>query len=399
MAYYSGVHHRSVKNTTIAYLLLALFFSICLTFSACDQIQQVITPEGPKAGSLAAIHIGLLHSTPLPGSTLKGAQVALNELNDAGGVNGIPIKFIIKDDKNDTQRSVKLAQELISEGVLGIIGPGWSVHALQVGPIAQAAGVPLVTTYATNPTLPEAGDFVFMGAFTDNYQADVIAKFAVNSLRAKTASILTESEYAYSEGLSRFFKERFTALGGETQQSFYTVGDTDFEKQLTVIAAISPDVVFIAGAIPEVPFVVQQARKMGIKATFLGGDGWDSPELISKGGKALEGSFFVNHFSPHPVNMLTENARQFRTAYAAKFGILPDGAASLGYDAVRILVQAMQRARNLTPTAIRDEIAATKDYSGAAMISHYNEKRHPIKSCVINVITNGEIRVQQVVAP
>ncbi len=285
---------------------------------------------------------------------------------------------------------------MIAEGVLGIVGPDWSPHALEVGPVVQAAKIPMVTTYPTNPTVPDAGDFVFMGAFTDNYQGELIARFAVESLSATSAYILTQNDNAYSVGLSQFFIGNFleSAAGVEVLQQFYTAGSVNFTAQLTEIAAMSPDVVFLPGFVPEVPLVVKQAREAGITATFIGGDGWDSPELIPTGGAALEGSFFVNHFAAQ-----NEEASHFVMAYTEMFGIPPDGPASLGYDAVRILVQAMQRADSLTTSAIRNQLAATLDYNGAAKLSHYNEKRQPIKSGVITTITNGEMRLHQVVSP
>ena len=348
----------------------------------------------------------MLYSLPAPGTTLSGAELAVSEFNAAGGINGIPITLIAKDDGNDAERSAELAKELIAEGVMGIVGPDWDPQSWAVGPLAQAAQIPMVTTYPTNPNNPDAGDFVFMSAYTDNYQGELIAKFALESLAAETAAILSEQSTAYTgvyaEGLREFFTNNFTAGGGTiVAQQFYEKDATDFTTQLTAIAAASPDVVFVPGFMPEVARVIKQGKaELGMTATFLGGDGWDNPQLIPIGGTALEGSFFVNHFAAQPAeNLTTEEARQFVAAYTAMFGVPPDGPASLGYDAVRIMVQAMQRAETLTGPAIRSQIAATMNYNGASTIARYDENRYAIKSGVINTITDGVIQLHQVIAP
>ena len=399
----TAVRHIAIYGLFTSFFLMSVIFSACfflmsVIFSACDQIQRVVSP----AKMDAPIKIGLLYSSPVPGTTRNGAELAVTQLNQEGGVNGIPIQLIAKDDKNDKERSVALAKELIhKEGVLGIIGPDWSVHAWEVTPIAQHYEIPVITTYPTNPAANKAGDFVFMGAFTDIYQGELIAKFAA-AFGATTAALLTEEGYFYAEGLAQYFTDNFTSAGGSIViQQFYTKGDTDFTEQLTAIAAVKPDVVFVPGFLPEVPRIVQQAKDtIGLEATFLGVDGWDDPALIASGGTALEGSFFANHFSAHPEHKLaSEDAKQFVAAYTAMFGIPPDGPASLGYDAVRILVQAMHRAEVLTGRNIRDQIAATTGYSGATVLSRYDENRHPIKNGVINIIKDGEIQLHQVFEP
>ena len=144
---------------------------------------------------------------------------------------------------------------------------------------------------------------------------------------------------------------------------------------------------------------VKQARAddIGISATFLGGDGWDRPDLVEIGGMAVEGSFFANHFSHD--GQLTEAAHQFVDAYTERFGIAPDGPAALGYDSTTIVIEAMRRATDTTPAAIRDQIGATRDYSGATLLSHFDENRHAIKSLVINTVKDGEIQFHQFISP
>ena len=185
-----------------------------------------------------------------------------------------------------------------------------------------------------------------MAAFTDDFQGKVMAQFAVEELEAQTAAVLTHTGDVYSEGLSQTFIDNFTAYGGEiVAEQSYMAGDTEFAAQLTAIADAAPDVVFSTGFIPEVPLAVRQAREeIGITATFLGGDSWDNPALIPEAGTAVDGSFFSSPFSVKAdPSDLGEDAQRFISAYTRMFNEVPDGGAALGYDAVRLLVQAMRR--------------------------------------------------------
>lgn len=392
----------TAQSCIMACGVVAVLLLMSLMFSACD-VEDVIgvIDAVDDAVESETVKIGMLYSSPLPGTTRNGARLAVSEFNETGGIDGQLLVLETANDENNTQNSVARVKELIADGAVGIIGPDWSAHAFEVGPAVQAAGIPMITTYPTNPTVPDAGDFVFMGAFTDNYQGELIAKFAAESLNAKKAAILTQNSLAYSEGLSQYFKTSLmeSAEGVEVLEVFYDEGDTDFTAQLTEIAAMEPDVVFMPGFVPEVPTAIQQAKAAGITAPFLGGDGWDNPKLLEMGGDALEGSFFVNHFSALSGADLGEAASHFVKAYTEEYGMPPDGPAALGYDAVRIMVQAIQGAADMSGAAIRDQIAATMDYSGATMLSKFDENRHAIKSGVIITISNGELQTHQVIAP
>ena len=388
------------------YGFLASFFLVTFFFLGCQRVQQVIAPVDSEApGSTATVKIGFLYSPPDPGTTRNGAELAVALANEAGGINGLPIELLIRDDKRDAALSVQYAKELINAGVLAIVGPDYSVLAMPVGDVVQERGIPMVTTYPTNPKVPENRDFSFMGAFTDPYQAGVIAGFAVQELGAATAAVLTETGSHYSEGLTEVFIETFTAQGGViATRQFYEAGATDYTEQLRAIAAIEPvvDVLFLPGLGPEFLLAVKQARSadIGITATFLGGDGWDRPDLIKIAGRAAEGSFFANHFSPGGTpEQLGAEASQFIDAYTSRFGIAPDGPASLGYDAANIIIAAMKRTSDLTSAAIRDQIQGTQNYAGATKLSRFNENRHAIKSAVINTVKDGEIQFHQTITP
>lgn len=393
---------KVLKYITIVGIFIS-FFLLSIFFLSCDRIQRVVDPEAVgTADSAATVKIGFIYSPPDPGTTRNGAELAVTLANAAGGINGLPIELLIRDDKRDALLSAQHAEALIAAGVSAIVGPDYSALAVEVGAVAQQHGIPMVTTYPTNPDVPRNGDFSFMGAYIDPYQASIMTGFARQELQATTAAVLTETGNAYSEGLSNTFVEDFTAQGGTVAvHQFYETGTTDFIEQLLAIAAVEPavDIIFLAGLGSEFPLAVKQAKSddIGISATFLGGDGWDRPDLVEIGGVALEGSFFTNHFSPG--GQLSEAARQFVNAYTTQYGIAPDGPAALGYDAATILIEAMRRTTDLTPAAIRDQIAATQDYSGATILSHYDENRHAIKSLVINTVKDGKIQFHQLIIP
>ena len=382
---------------------IAIFGVLTSFFLSCNRIQGVVTPDGVEiSDGGSTVKIGFVYSPPDPGTTRNGAELAVALANEAGGINGLPIELLIRDNKRDALRGVQHVEALIAAGVSAIVGPDYSTVAVEVGAVVQRYGIPMVTTYPTNPDVTQNGNFSFMGAYIDPYQARIMADFAIQGLQATTAAVLTETGSPYSEGLSTAFIEDFTAQGGTIAvHPFYETGATDFTEQLLAIAAVEPavDAVFLPGLGSEFPLAVKQARSddIGISATFLGGDGWDRPDLVEIGGMALEGSFFANHFSPD--GQLTEDARQFVNAYTEQYGIAPDGPAALGYDAATIVIEAMRRTTDLTRAAIRDQIEATQDYRGATTLSHFDENRHAIKSLVINTVRDGNIQFHQFIQP
>ena len=384
---------------TINYLLLIT--GILLMFTGCENVQQLLAPV-PAEDDDSTIKIGFIYTSDTRSNSLNGAELAALQLNGEGGAHGREIEIIARGNISDTEQAAGIAEKLIlQERVSAIVGPNRSNYAVVIGPVAQHHGVPMVTTTATNPSVTAAGNFVFMAAFTDDFQGKVMAAFATKDLEAKTAAVLTRRESLYSEGLSQTFIDNFTALGGEVVHAqFYMRGDTDFTAQLTAIAEAAPDVFFLPGFSAEIPLVVQQAKTLGIIGILLGGDSWDNAPLISENSEILEGSFFSSLFSADAApGDLSEDADQFITAYTSIFKVAPAGGAALGYDGVQLVVQAMRRADDLTPAAIRDQLAATMDYSGATFISGYNENRHPDKSAVINKIINGEARFYKLIEP
>jgi branched-chain amino acid transport system substrate-binding protein len=212
-------------------------------------------------------------------------------------------------------------------------------------------------------------------------------KFAIENLKIKKVAILRDVKNDYSVGLANFFSELFKKDGGTiTIDQSYSAGDSDFKGQLTAIRATNPDAIYVPGYYGDVVLIARQARELGIKAPMMGGDGWDSPKLKEIGGAALNGYYMSNHYSTGDKNPKTQ---KFVADYKAAYGALPDSMAALAYDATYLLKDAINRAKSLSPSDIRDALATTKDFDGVAGKITMDENRNPVKSAVVLKVVNG----------
>lgn len=330
-------------------------------------------------------------------SSHNGTLLAVDEINASGGLLGKKINLITEDDQSKQGEAGIVAKKLISRSkVSALLGEVASGRSLEMAPIAQAAGVPMISPASTNPKVTEAGDYVFRVCFIDPFQGTVMAKFALSKGWKKVA-ILTDSKQDYSVGLTEFFRKYYSANGGTIigEQS-YASGDKDFKAQLTAIKGGAPDAIFASGYYNEVALIAVQARELGITVPLLGGDGWDSPSLIEVGGKAMEGCYFSNHFSNEDQSPAIQ---EFVKKYEAKHGAKPDAMAALGYDSAKILFDAITRAGTLEGKALRDAIAATKDYAGITGRITLDEKRNANKPAVILTIKNGKVVYTETITP
>jgi len=257
----------------------------------------------------------------------------------------------------------------------------------------------MVSPGSTNPSVTEKGDYIFRVCFIDPFQGTVMAKFALESLHAKKIAILQDVKSDYSKGLAQFFKEYFTAHGGQiVGDRSYTGGgiDKDFRAQLTSLKVAQPEAIFVPGYYTEAGLIAKQARSLGIKVPLLGGDGWDSPKLTEIGGSALDGCYFSTHFSVQDQN---PKVQDFVKKYQAKFHALPDGMAPLGYDAMMILGQAINTAGSTDGTKVRDTLAGVKNYAGVTGNITINEKRNATKAAVVLEVANNQTKFVTTVPP
>lgn len=313
----------------------------------------------------------------------NAAQLAADEVNAAGGIlNGKKIRIILEDDQSKAGQPATIVRKLISnDQVVAIIGEIASSLSLEAAPICQGARVPMISPASTNPAVTEKGDYIFRVCFIDPFQGIVMAKFALDYLKINRVSILTAINQDYSVGLAYYFREYFTKHGGKiVNERSYSSGDKDFRAQLTSIRASAPQAIFVPGYYTEGGLIARQAKSLGIQVPLLGGDGWDSPTLLKIAGAAMDGSYFSTHFSPNEPSPRVQN---FVKNYRAQYHRTPDAMAALGYDAMGILMDAIQRAGTPKGPRLRDAIANTKDYQGVTGKITLNSKRNAIKSAVI----------------
>jgi branched-chain amino acid transport system substrate-binding protein len=344
-------------------------------------------PASAAPGGSGAILIG--HYGSLTGSeatfgqsTDNGIRMAVAEQNQAGGIGGRTIELKTYDTQGKTQEAGTAVTRLITDDkAVAIIGEVASSLSLAGGAVAQQYGVPMITPSSTNPRVTEGRDMVFRVCFTDNFQGWAAAKFAHDNLKAQKVAVLYDQGQAYSKGLMDYFADAFRQMGGEiTTQQAYTGGDQDFSAQLTTIRQSKPDLIFIPGYYTDAGNISLQVRKLGIKCPLLGGDGWDSAKLAEIGGEAIEGSYFTNHYAPDEKR---PEVQEFVEKYRKQYGQVPDALAVLGYDAAKLLFDAMKRSPSLKGSDLAAAIAATRDFHLVTGVVSIDASRNARKPAIV----------------
>jgi branched-chain amino acid transport system substrate-binding protein len=358
---------------------------------------------GEKTPGAEGIEVGFFGALTGPTATFalsgkNGSALAAEEINAAGGVLGKRIEFVVEDDRNEASEAASAVSKLITrDHVVALIGENASSRTLAAAPIAQSYGVPIISPSSTNVEVTKKGDYVFRVCFIDSYQGGVLSSFAYRTLNARKAAILVDARNDYSVGLAAAFREGFEKEGGKiVGEMKYTEGDSDFSAQLTAIRELHPDVLVVPGYYTDAGLVARQAKSLGLTATLLGADGWDSPKLAEIGGAAVEGAYFSNHYSvddPSPVG------RRFVDAYRKRYRVDPDSIAALSYDAVRLLADAIRRAGSTEGKRVRDALADTRDFEGVTGRITMDAERNPIKPAVILQVSGGRFRFVTSVAP
>jgi branched-chain amino acid transport system substrate-binding protein len=328
----------------------------------------------------------------------RGFQLAFEQINAEGGILGQKVELITEDDQSKPGQSATAVRKLITQDkVAAILGDATSSATLEAAPIAQSNKIPMMTPTATNPRITEVGDFIFRVCFLDEFQGRMLARFAREKLKAQKIFTLTDVKQDYSVDLLKFFKDEFTKLGGTiVGEQSYSTGDTDFRAQLTPIRAAKPDAVYVPGYYQEVALIVKQGRQIGLTMPFIGCDGWANQALIEIGGKAVNGCFFTNHFSPDDQSPIVKS---FVAKYQEKYGTPPDTFSALGYDAARLLSGAIQHAGSAGPAAVRDALARTADFQGVTGQISFDANRNASKPGLIVTVKDGKFEVAEKIAP
>ena len=389
------------------------FIPIFLTFvaisiisvSGCERIRHVIMSETLTPDTVSPVRVGVIYPSGLAPNFIKGAELARSQVNEAGGLLGMPVEFIVMDNQGDSElpdaaESVHIAKLLIEQGgVVAILGPLLSTNSMRVGPVVTELRHPIITG-SSGEEVTSTGEFVFITVAPSSVQGAKTARFALDSveLNAKTAATIRQAGDAYSSIVADAFEENFQKFGGELVASeVYRHGDRNFTAQLTKIQAAAPDVLLIAGFNPEIPLFALEVRNMDIDAIFIGTNGWDEPDKLLgtlNDNAPLEGSYFTRNF-----NVGSVSAPAFVKAYTAMYMEPPDAPSARGYDAMSLLALAIKNAGTLDPDAVRDALANTINYQGATAILHFDENRHPVKYLELYKIRNGRIELYKVITP
>ena len=334
---------------------------------------------------------------------LKGIKLALKQANQNGGVLGKQINLIVADNKSEASEAANAATKLISQdGVKVLLGPATTSNMLAASQIATDNKIPAITPTGTNPKITvengQVKPYIFRSCFIDPLQGEVMANFATKTLNAKTAAIYIDSSSDYSKGLAEVFAKKFTEAGGTVvaQESFLQK-DQDFKSTLTKLKATNPEVIFIPAYYEEVGKIVKQARELGITAKLLGADGWDDSKLVDiAGAQPLNDTYFCSHYSEQDND---SNVKDFIAAYKAEYGEEPNVFAALGYDAGKMLVDAIKRAGSDDPEKIRKALEETKDLQVGTGIITMDANHDPIKSAVVLEMKDGQKIFKQKINP
>ena len=365
-----------MKRILTASIVVASLLSACNPQSAGDKVRVGVFMS--LTGTTANFGI----------SSVNGIKMAAEEINAAGGINGKQIELLVQDDRSDASEAATIVTKFVNQDqVHAILGEVASSRSIAAAPIAQNAKIPMLTPSSTNPEVTKKGDFIFRSCFIDPIQGAAIAQFAAKTLGAKNAAIMVDRKNDYSTGLEEVINDVFTKMGGKiVATTSYQEGDQDFNAQLTSIKGANPEVIFVPGYYNDVGLIAKQARDRGITVPLIGGDGWDSTQLYAIGGSALNGSYFTNHYSPYDTD---PKVKKFVDGYKAKYGSVPDALAATAYDAAHIMFDAIKRSPSLDGPAIRDALAATKDYPGVTGTVTFNQNRDAVKPIVMIEIKQG----------
>ena len=331
-------------------------------------------------------------------STRNAIELALREVNAAGGVKGKKVEVRVYDDQSKPEEAANAVARLINQDqVLLILGEVASTNSIAMANKAQPAQVPMISNASTNPKVTEIGNYIFRVCFIDPFQGYVMAKFAHDNLKFTRVAVLKDLASDYSQGLADVFKRKFTEMGGKiVGEETYAKGSTDFRSQLTALKRSQPDGIYVPGYYTDIGVIARQARELGLNAKLMGGDGWDSEKLFELGGSAVEGSYFSNHYSPDDPN---PRIQKFIADYKAAFGSVPDSLAALGYDAAMVAVDAIKRAPSFDRVAIRNAIAATKNFPGVTGTISLDDKRNATKPAVVLEVGKGRTKYVATIAP
>ena len=366
-----------VKSVIAAALVLSAASSV---FAAKKAKTIKIGGVAPLSGAVAVYGV----------ECKKGIDLAVEEINAAGGILGQTVEFVCEDDEGDAAKSVSAYKKLVTKDRTKlIIGSLTSGCTIAITAQAQANKVVQIAPAATAVAVTDAGNYIFRTCFTDPFQGRVGGKFASENLGAKKAAILYDIGNDYSVGLTDNFVSEFTKNGGTiVAKESYGAGEKDFNAIITKVKAANPDVVYLPDYYSTVALIAKQLRAQGVNTPIVGADGWDG--LTENADDSVLNGYYSNHYAEDSDSPAVQ---KFVKNFEAKYGKKPNSFAALGYDSVYMLKDAILKAGTSTDIAkIREALEATdSDYVTGHI--KFDEKRNPIKSAVMvkMVKENGKL--------
>lgn len=334
---------------------------------------------------------------------VNGIQLAIKQANANGGVLGKQLTLVLADNKSEAAEATNAITKLITQDkVVAVLGPATSSNTLAVVQVSQDNKVPVITPTGTNEKITvdngKTRPFAFRSCFIDPLQGTIMANFASNTLKAKTAAIYIDSSSDYSKGLAQSFETVFTQNGGQVLgKEAFLQKDQDFKSTLTKLKAMNPDVVFLPAYYEEVGKIIKQAREMGMNMPFLGTDGWDDSKVVEIAGAApLNNTFFSSHYSSQDTD---PNVVKFIEAYKKEYNQEPSVFSALGYDAGLLLIDAIKRANSTDPVKIREALEQTKNLQLSTGMMTIDANHNPIKSAVVIEMKDGKQMFKEKITP
>ncbi len=357
-----------------------------MLIGGCGKSGEVAKPETIKIGGMAPL-TGALAIYGV--TTTNGAELAVKEINENGGVLGKKIEYVMLDTKGDSTEAVMAYNKLVDEKVAGIIGEVTSKPTLAVAEVAVQDNMPLITPTGTQVDITEVGPNIFRVCFTNPYQGKVLAITSKERLGANTVAVMLNNSSDYSDGIAKAFIEESEKLGMKVMGvEGYSDGDKDFRPQLTKLAAMNPDVILIPEYYEQAALIATQAREIGVKSIFVGSDGWDgiAKTLDQSAYAAIENSYFTNHFS---MEDQSEKIQDFLKDYREAYKEDPSAFSALGYDAVYMMKSAIEKAGSTDKQKVVDALKGI-EYDGVTGYLTFDDHNNPIKAVTVLKIENGK---------
>jgi len=379
-------------------ILLIALLTVSLLISGCTPAASDETAEEEDV-----IKIGVFE--PMTGANAAGGELEVEGIRLANRlypeVLGKKVELVIVDNKSDAVEAASAAALLVEkEQVAAIIGSWGSSFSMAAGDVIKDK-VPTVGASCTNPLVTQGNDWYFRVCFIDPFQGKVMATYSYENLGARKAAIIQEVNNDYAIGLAKFYTDAFKELTGDDDAivsvANYNTGDQDFNAQLTNIKSANPDVIFAPGNFTESALIVKQAKQLGIDVPIIGGDTYETPEFVDIGGEAVEGCVFSTFFTSETP--ITAESETFLEEYRAEYGKEPAAVTALAYDAYILILDAIERAGSTDPVALRDALAETEGFEGAAGIITLDENGDAVKNAVIKQVKNGEFVYMDTIEP